>query len=276
MSYDFYIDVFFFMNAVMDILILVVLSKMMKLHTTAGKVIISGMVGALWACILVLCPIMPRVIESILTFTLISGLMVKITFSPKDVRELCHQTVGFFISAVLLGGIIVALLQYTRAGYYIEQLISGNLIQSIPMFIILLLAAGSGLFCVYIWHMITAWYRHKRNLYQVTLYYQGNSVKTLGLLDTGNRLYEPTTHKPVSVITASLGLRLCQRVSNVCYIPYQSVGTKSGMLPAIYLDQMEISQDGDIKKIIKPLVAIYNQALSPSDEYEMLLHEEMV
>lgn len=276
MTYYLYIDVVFFINGIMDILILIVLKKILKLHTTAGKVVLAGILGALWACFIAVFPVFPRFLEGIFTYTVINGLMVKVAFSLKTFREICHAAAGFFLSALMLGGAIYSLLQYTRAGYYIEHLLSGNLINSLPLFILILLAAGSGYFCVYIWHTITSWCGHKNNLFQVTLYYQENCIKIVGLMDTGNRLYEPVTHKPVSIMTASAGRKLCQTVTNVCYIPYQSVGTKSGMLPAIYLDRIEIEQDGIVKEIMKPLVAFYSQELSPAGEYKILLHQELL
>ena len=276
MTYYLYIDVIFFINCVMDLLILYILKKLLKLQTTLMKMMIASIVGALWACFVVLFPFLPRILEWIFTYTLISGIMIRIAFSPPNIKSLCTGIAGIYLSAVILGGIMYGLYQYTRTGRYIEHLLNGEIVESIPMLVLILIAAGGGWLGIYLWKTIVTCYKHKKNIYQVTLYYRGKSIRTVGLMDTGNRLYEPTTQKPVSIMTDVTARKLCQTVASVCYIPYQAVGTKSGLLPAIYLDELEIEQDG-IKRIVKkPLIAIYSQSLSPYGEYQILLHEELI
>ncbi len=56
-------------------------------------------------------------------------------------------------------------------------------------------------------------------------------------------------------------------------MPYQSVGTQNGVLPAVFLDRMEIEQEGGSYTVEKPLVAITKQPLSPSGEYQILIQK---
>ena len=57
------------------------------------------------------------------------------------------------------------------------------------------------------------------------------------------------------------------------YVPYQSVGTSRGILPAVFIDRMEIEQEGGRYSLEKPLIAITKQELSPSGEYQILIQK---
>lgn len=82
------------------------------------------------------------------------------------------------------------------------------------------------------------------------------------------------THRPVHVVTYEALKELCESVSSVIYIPFGSVGKKEGVMPGIFLDEMEIRQGSDVKIIEKPLVAVCRRPLSVDGEYQMLLHED--
>ena len=67
--------------------------------------------------------------------------------------------------------------------------------------------------------------------------------------------------------------QLCPSVKGVVYVPYQSVGTSHGILPAVFIDRMEIEQEGGRYSLEKPLIAITKQELSPSGEYQILIQK---
>ena len=90
---------------------------------------------------------------------------------------------------------------------------------------------------------------------------------------TGNRLREPVSSQPVHVAAAGVMKQLCPSVKGVVYVPYQSVGTSRGILPAVFIDRMEIEQEGGRYSLEKPLIAITKQELSPSGEYQILIQK---
>lgn len=275
MTYDLYVDVLFLVNFVMDFLLLTVLSKVMKLKGTVIRRVLSGMLGAGWAVFVVVWPVMPRVLEGMITYVLISGLMVKTAYRLKGMRDIGRAVLGLYLTAVTVGGMMYALYQHTKAGYYIEQVIRGNVAEAMPAYILILLMTGGFFGTKYLWLQMLDIKRKMNNIFLVTLYYRGKTEVVSALMDTGNHLYEPVTHKPVHVITYEACRQLCESVPAVVYIPFQSVGTKKGMMPGIYLDSMEVEQNGQLTTVQKPLVAICRQSLSPSGEYQMLLHEEI-
>ena len=67
--------------------------------------------------------------------------------------------------------------------------------------------------------------------------------------------------------------RLCPAVKGVVYVPYQSVGTSHGVLPAVFIDRIRVEQEGQVYCLEKPLIAITKQGLSPSGEYQILIQK---
>lgn len=275
MTYNLYIDVVFFINFVMDYLLLCILRIILKEKTTWLRMAAGSGAGALWACVVTVWPVLPRALEGLVTYTVISILMIKLSFQIKGAREVIKAVLGLYLSAVTLGGGIYALYQHTRAGYYVEQLIRGGGMDSASAAILLLCAAGVYTGLSGIWLVISEVRQRQSHIYSVTLSYQGRTETVSALLDTGNHLYEPVTHKPVHIVTAEVLEQLCEQVTAIIYIPYHAIGTEEGMLPGVFLDSMMVGQGEKKITITKPLVAISKQPLSPGGEYQMLLNEDL-
>ena len=139
----------------------------------------------------------------------------------------------------------------------------------------LFLAAGGICFCVWLSQVLRLSGIRKaesRYLRNVTLLYAGQTIKTRGLIDTGNHLRAPVSGLPVHVATVGLMKRLCPAVKGVMYVPYQCVGS-NGLLPAVRIDEMKVEGEKDSFVIPKPWIAITKGSLSPDDEYEVLIQK---
>ena len=112
--------------------------------------------------------------------------------------------------------------------------------------------------------------------YPVRLYYRGKEKEFMALADSGNRLREPVTGKPVSVISYEDCRGFCDTLSAVFCIPYRSVGKEQGMLTGIVFERMEIFRDSGVLTVEKPVVAVAREPLSADGSFTMLLPEELV
>lgn len=112
--------------------------------------------------------------------------------------------------------------------------------------------------------------------YQVRLFLNGRSKEFTAMEDSGNRLVEPVTGKPVSIIAAADVKEFGSEPAGVLMIPYRAVGTKSGMLPGILFDRMEIT-DGENRsvRIDRPVVAVSKEPLFFRKDFTMILPESL-
>lgn len=272
--YQLYIDVVFLVNLVMDVIVLVTVRTLLKVRTSVLRVIMGAVIGALWACLMAVWPIYPVFVQMALTYLGVGSLMVKVAFNTKGGRELIKGVLGMYLAAVALGGTMYALYQHTRFGYYVEQLIRGSVLEGMPLIILILLAAGAYFGNRYLWINLLEVRKQKSSLYEVTLIYKETVVKAIGLLDTGNHLYEPMSGRPVHVVSERIWNELYEEGNGLLLIPYHTVGTEEGMMQGIFIDSMEIQGEEGKRVIIKALIARSPHCPAKDGSYEILLHED--
>lgn len=272
-----YIDVVFFVNLAMDFAVLAVLDRMLGTRAGALRLAAGAAVGAAWACVVTLFVWMPLWLRALGTYGAAAVLMAAAAFRPANFKSLARAVLGLYGSAAILGGLMTALYQHTRAGYYLELLLRGERAGSLPLFLWLLVAVGSAAGGYGLMGLLGEWMRGRllgRRYCAVTLCCQGNQVRVRALLDTGNCLKEPVSGRPVHVAAARVMARLCPKVEGVIYIPFRAVGTEQGLLPALFLDWMEVELGRETCRLKRPLVAVAKEDLSPTDSYELLLQQE--
>lgn len=269
-----YIDVLFFINFTMDLLVLSIVRRGLKYRLIWWRMILGAVLGAAWAVFAAAFSLLPLWLEMVITYLVVSTLMVMIAFCIKKPKEIAKAVVALYLAVALTSGIMYALYQHTKAGYYIEQILRGNGKAAMPLYRLIFLAAGAYFGIRYLLFRIPNIWKGKSNFFEVTMRYRGKEKKVIALLDTGNRLYEPVSRRPVHVVTYEAVRDICETVSEVIYIPFGSVGKSSGVMPGIFLDEMEVRQGDEVKVFEKPLIAVSKSTLSVNGEYQMLLHEE--
>ena len=274
---DLYADVLFLINFFMDGLILSLTGKLMKYPRSWKKIAFGSALGAIWAVFVSAFPIFPPLAEAAVTYGGISVLMVTAAFGRKRGKEFFLCLGALYIIAFVMAGCFQLLLYHTRAGTYIFMALLGEAFARWSLTALILLGTGSYLGLSAGLRML--WNRKKRKncLYQVTLFYRGREKKVTALLDTGNRLFEPVSRRPVHVVTYEAVKEICVSVPAVTYIPFGSVGRERGILPGIELDSMEVSQENrESTRIEHPLIGVCRQPLCGNREYEMLLNGEHI
>lgn len=260
MEYVFYPDVFFLTVFAMDLLSLLLSGILGRMRGKPARLLISAAVGSAWNCILVLFPVMPSMLEMILTAGLIGSLMTSISFSLKTVSGILRADALLLISAFLTGGVFT----FLQESLWLSDVEAVLAVWCLSLGIFFFLKG-------------TLRERVKgRERFPVWLYYAGKRKKFLALADSGNRLVEPVTGKPVSVISYESCKGFCDRVSAVLYVPYRAVGTGQGILPGIIFEKMEIRLDGTFLEIDKPIVAVCRERLSSDGDFSMLIPEEFI
>lgn len=252
--YELYIDVFFLVNFMMDYLLLRLTGKMMKCSATHGRIVAGAAAGALCACAAMVIPWINTFVRFILLHAAGSILMVKIGFKIGWDRTFLRACIMLYISAFLVGGVMEYFHQYVRrASLFFALALVGYFVS------------------LGIWELVT--YLAGRNAVRckVRLIKEDREYMAEALIDTGNRLRDPATGKPVSIISARAWEML--GAEERCYIPYHSVGKPDGVLPAAALDKMCVYEKTPVW-LDRPIVAVCEDITD--DDYEMLVHPDLL
>ena len=104
---------------------------------------------------------------------------------------------------------------------------------------------------------------------KVILEDQGDRWELTGLIDTGNRLKEPLTGRPVSILEEKEAVkmqrycRIQQEKNGYLLIPYYSVGTEKGWMQGMVVDAMYIRYRGKNVRIVHPVLGCLQTASEP-------------
>lgn len=259
-QYELYIDVFFLVNFLLDYLVLRIVKRMLRCTATRGRILTGAIMGALSASILVCVPI-HRVIKIILLHTVISTIMLKITFGIKK-RDFLKKWILLYLTGILMGGVLTSISQYIGPYFRVISLFFAVVICS--YFVVIELV---GFFERY-FQITTAKCR-------VLLYLNDTICEVSAIKDTGNMLIDQITGKPVHVISNHAMKKLTESTKEemlfVRYIPYHTVQGDSKVMPLIKIDKMRICGEEEIE-VRGPLLGISECAKFGDGEYEMILH----
>jgi len=287
-EYEWYADLFFLEEAYRDVLIIWLAAVLLRRRAAVPRLLGAGIVGGLCSTGIVYLELMGRhpaggqtVFVGIWEVgkMLVTGfLMIWIAFPGKwtirqEKREIpadsgdswmkifkCHgKELG---TLVLSAGILQSGLAILRDRCFLTGWKS-------LMFL--------GFFCLGVRFFAAALVRRPmvgKTRYRVQLFLNEKSKEFTAMADSGNRLVEPVTGKPVSIIAAADAKEFLGEKVGVIMIPYRAVGTKNGMLPGVLFDRMEVmSEESGSVKIDRPVVAVSKEPLFFGKDFTMILPE---
>lgn len=267
MEYGLYIDIFFLENFMMDYLLLLLVRKVLKSTAAPGNIALGALIGSLLFCIVLVLPLPFPAVKFLLFHIVVNTVMIKCGLKIPWGKELVKALGFLYICAFLLGGIMEHLLQYA------DWMQVGSLFFA--------LAVGSYYGAGGVLFLLELAIRKRSCYYKADLYWEGNILTVPAIVDTGNSLRDPVSADPVSIIDSFAAQKLFEGrlPEKIRYIPYHSVGKKSGILMAVRLDQICIHEGRNRRKerrwIEQPLVAVSEDELSSDGTYRMLLHPDL-
>lgn len=196
-----------------------------------------------------------------------------VVYQQYQMKELILGTVKMLIGACLLAGLFWSWKEHWRLQFF-------------PM-----VMAGTGI-CLFLPLLDTLWLdcQTRRLLCQVSVSVRGRKITGTGLWDTGNRLVEPASGKPVLIAEKEMfcqvfseneweeirdfahsGYYHPENISCLLFrIPYRSVGN-TGYLTAVKVDRVEINGAGKKQSGQQILIALYDGKLSSTNDYQFIL-----
>lgn len=262
MYYELYIDVLFLENLMLDYLLLSLLRKLLKCPGGRLRRLLAAALGSAGTCLLYAFSLERTLPGYLLLYVVLSVAMVKAGLRIQGKRMLAKAVFLLYAQSVALGGLFSWAAEHVRFPVYPFL--------GITLLSFTLLSVGAE----YLFRLRST----EQNLCQVVLQFQGRSISVKALKDTGNRLREPVFGKPVSILTQKRKEELCQGAEVLCYpVPFHSIGKANGILQAFYADCMYIqTQEGQIRIWERPLLGITKEPLSSKEEYDMILHPELL
>ena len=222
-----YIDELLILNFIIDYVLLDFTSNILKINTTFIRKVLGCLIGEL--SILYLFVDFNNI--TLLLFKLFIGiLIIRISFIYNDLKTFIKTLIYFYIFSFLLGG--------TLYYFKIENLIKYNYFL---------------LFIPIIMNIYKRFAYDLKNIisikYKVTIYLNNGRILYLnGLMDTGNNLIDPYTHRKVIIINKKVN-------ENYILVPYKTI-SDSGLIKCFKPKKIYIDGIGERNDI---LVGITNK-----------------
>lgn len=250
----------------MEIMQLVVLGKILHAKMKYQRILLSAGIGSLLGCLILrFCSKYHTLMFFLIEPTMIITIMAAYQCSFQ--RAVKNSLYAWMI-ALTSGGIFMIIKQYFTKVWIIGAIVT----------IIFLWVFSKGL---------------KKNFakvqggsYEVRFIWHEIEVSVCAFLDTGNFLYEPIHHLPVSILEEEAFLRYFHHsleeliseypIDKICLIPYRSIGKENGIMKGILVRNLKIIEEKQRIEVPCAVIAISKTQLSKWDHYEMLLHPDLI
>ena len=263
---DVYIDLLLLENFIVNSFLALILNQILKEKIIYKRIILSGLVGALYTIVMVLPILKP--FASFPVKILVTFLVVYIATNKKDFFNLLKGTITFLLLSILLSGFCLMFAIYQN-GFVIGEGFSINNLSF--KFIIL------SLMIIYIiLFRIIAFIKDKiifsKLIYDLIIMHGGIEIKIKAFLDTGNELTEPATCLPVILVERKYFKELVLSEKNKYKIPYQAINGHKGLLDGFEPDQLYLSiDDKEEFSNKKAIICLCDEKLSRTEEFGALL-----
>lgn len=275
---EIYIDLVFMTNLLADYFLLRLVGIIFHCRVSRGRCLAAAILGSVFSCMVVFLTYGE---ENWMTWLLHGGCamgMLRIGCGLKKYGLLVKGMITLYLTAFLWGGFFEVLLQEKNISWKLFVLISAGTYMGFSTLLYFSDSMKAG----------------RKNIFPITLSFQGKVHKAYGYYDTGNLLTEPYTGMPVSIIS----MRFLQEILpediseglinimekqgelentkfagiNPRFIPCRTIGQGEGIITVITLDELCIHTPGEVIHISKPVFGLAQAPFALDKEYEVLLN----
>ncbi|GEM_PF-1004928 len=249
MYYEFYIDQFFVEHLLTGCILLSIAVRLGRWEVSSLRIILAGAAGTLVMCALIAAgtPLF------YLCGTAVSGI---IAFTGKERGGFFWGMLLLLFVTVCFAGTLEALLSLFPLPFLAGIFAAGGVVRGACCF---------------------AEYRVKTDATaEVQLFCGKENTKVTALFDSGNRLLEPLTGRPVSIADSAVILPLLEEgweeKRGFVMLPYHSIGKKQGWMRGVVIDSMKVRSGKSTAVYKRPVIAVYEGQVSAGGQYQMILH----
>lgn len=264
-----YIDVLFFVNFIMDYLVLLAVSLLMRCKYKNRRFALSSAVGALYAAGMFFLD--TKVVYSLAAKLIMSLVIVWIAYRPETKIQLAKYSLGFVGTSALFGGMLFMLFYFTDSGSKVGAMVK-NGVMYFNVSLAYLIGFSLTAYIIIIIYVRKIKYSQSRRFYNIEIGLGGRLALIHALVDTGNTLSEPTTKMPVIVAEKNsiTDVLISVDEDSLYTIPYNALGRQNGIISGFKPDYVRII---DERKYVKEVViGIYDGVLSSTGTYHALIN----
>ena len=211
-----YLDLLFFLNFGFDFILLLVVSIILRRNVSLTRIVLGGLIGGLSIFILFL---KINSFELFIFKILISIIMILTSFSYKNIKYFMKNFFFLYSASMILGGFLYFL--NVQFSYKQEGLVFYH--DGLSINFIFLLIFSPLILYIYIRQGLTL-KNNFSNYYKVNLYFNNKKIRLNGFLDTGNKLKDPYSGKPIIIVNEK---RIKQPSDKFFLVPMKTVGGES-------------------------------------------------
>ena len=273
-----YLDIVFLENALMNYIILYATGFVQKRKMKNFKLIISSVLGALYAIIsyLKIIPIYSTLFMKIL----LSVIMIYVAFNNENAKQLLKNLLLFYLASFVIGGCALALL-YMISPQRVS-FVNGVLVGTYPMKVTLIAGLVGFLIIQCTFSLNKRQMKIKDLLCDLEVSINNKKVKMKGYIDSGNTLKDPLSKKPVIIVEKEVMEQIIEvdklmggdENLKIRLIPFKSIGKQNGMLIGIRPEYVKIKYNENQIITKKVIIGIYDKKISKN--YSALIGLEIL
>ena len=213
-----YIDIILLINFIIDLLLLLSVSFLLKRRASLARIIISSSIGSLSTLLLF---VIHNNFLLLIYKLLISIIMIIITFKYNNFHYFKDNLIYLYIISIVLGGTIYLINNQISSINNGLIFTSNNL--KINLFLLIIITP----IIIYKYLKTTKNYQITySNYYDIDIYYNDLCIKGTAFLDTGNNLKDPYFKCPIILINKEL----INEPVKTFLVPYSVVNNQKGLL----------------------------------------------
>lgn len=271
-----YPDLAFFLNTVLDYLLLATASLLSDGSTRRGRLLLSALAGGLYAALAAAVPVLAHGVFQ----AAVLALMSLLAFGGQ--KAALRRILLFLLVCCGYGGLVLLWVAFSRTGVHLH---SGLPFYSLTGRMLVLLA---GLLYSGVFLTLRTLCRHFGAYVQVAFCVQGRRAEATALCDTGNTLTDPLSGEPVMIADVRIAQKLFPKLTisvadlrqptaflqKLQYavplvkprlLPFRTVG-EDGLLAAIRCDSITVNG----RQTNEHILAFSPSAFSGNEPYQVL------
>lgn len=254
--YGLYIDAFFLMNLVMDLLALYLTGVLLQYKAKLLRLLLAAGCGSA-ATVLLFMILRSYLLYQLVIHLLVNSGMLLIAYGRQRMRHFIKSWIFCYAFVFLAGG----LMQWLN-----QTLFKGSRI-TLSMWITLCIGLTIALLYEKQWKL-------RRNLYPVILSVEGQEIRMKAYYDTGNLLMDPYRKEPVHIANRSIMEQylLEKEQTGLRLIPYRSLGQQSGLLETVIIEQLCIKEGKEVVRIAPAVIGLAQEELFAKKDYQLILN----